>query len=94
MVGTNHYCKRLAICIIVVYIHHFREPTVNKDATKATELLRRPAITPKEALEILPLSKNALYDGIRRGEIESIRVGKRILVLTAPLRRKLGIETL
>ena len=64
------------------------------NTARIEELLRRPAITPKEALEILPLGRNTLYDAIRRGEIETFRVGKRIFVPTAALRRKLGIEAL
>jgi hypothetical protein len=35
--------------------------------------------------------KNGAYDAIRRGEFEVIRIGKRIKVITAPLRKKLGI---
>jgi len=38
------------------------------------------------------ISRQAAYDAVARGEIESIRVGDRVLVLTAPLRRKLGLD--
>jgi hypothetical protein len=40
---------------------------------------------------VLGLSKSATYDAIRRGEIEIIEVGRLKKVITAPLRRKLGI---
>jgi hypothetical protein len=62
------------------------------NSVEIDELLRRPAITPKETLAILPLGRNAVYEAIKRGEIESFRVGNRIFVPTAALRRKLGIE--
>lgn len=39
--------------------------------------------------QILGLSKSATYEGIRTGEIPSIRIGRRILVPTAALRRML-----
>ncbi len=53
------------------------------------ELLSRPTITPEETLQVLPLSRNGLYEALRRGDISSIRIGKKILVLTGPLRRRL-----
>jgi hypothetical protein len=41
---------------------------------------------------IFPLSKNSAYSAIERGEVESIRVGGRIRIVTAPWRRKLGFD--
>jgi hypothetical protein len=66
-----------------------------RDPKEAANLLGRPSISPEELhrLRILPISRNGIYDAVRRGEIESFRIGKRIVILTAPLRRKLGIET-
>jgi Helix-turn-helix domain len=55
------------------------------------QILERPAITPADAL-MLPISRNGLYEAIRRGEIKSVKLGKKILVPTGPLRRQLGIE--
>jgi excisionase family DNA binding protein len=40
--------------------------------------------------EVLGISKNGVYDAVRRGELSSIRIGSRILVLVVPLRRQLG----
>jgi hypothetical protein len=37
-------------------------------------------------------SRGSAYEAVRRGEYETIRQGKRILVITSQLRRKLGIE--
>jgi excisionase family DNA binding protein len=56
------------------------------------QILERPAITPADALKVLPISRNGLYEAIRRGEIKSVKLGKKILVPTGPLRRQLGIE--
>jgi excisionase family DNA binding protein len=56
------------------------------------ETLARPTCEVKEAQEILDLSKNSMYAAVRKGEIESIRVGGRIRIITAPLRRRLGLE--
>ena len=43
--------------------------------------------------EIVGIGRNAAYDSVRRGEVEIMRVGKRILVLKGPLHRKLDGET-
>jgi hypothetical protein len=58
------------------------------------ELLSRPTITPAELIAsgILPLRRNGIYDAIKRGDIEVINLGHRKAVITAPLRRKLGLE--
>jgi len=44
------------------------------------------------AAEALGLSRAATYEGVARGEIPSIRVGRRIRVPTAALRRMLGLD--
>ncbi len=46
--------------------------------------------TVDEAAEILGVSRNSAYEGVKEGSIPSMRVGKRILVLWGPLMRKLG----
>jgi hypothetical protein len=56
------------------------------------EILARPAITPAQALKVLPMSRNGLYEAIRRGDIKTVKLGKKILVPTGPLRRQFGIE--
>jgi hypothetical protein len=40
----------------------------------------------------LGLGRNSTYEGARKGEIETVAVGRRRPVPTAWLRRKLGIE--
>jgi hypothetical protein len=56
--------------------------------------LLRPGISPDELYElgILPVGRNSIYDACHSGEIECFRIGKKIVIATAPLRRKLGIE--
>jgi hypothetical protein len=58
------------------------------------DLLSRPTITPAELIAsgIFPLRKNAVYAAIKRGEIDVIEVGSKKAIITAPLRRKLGLE--
>ncbi|MGY2905688.1 DNA-binding protein [Bradyrhizobium sp. URHC0002] len=58
------------------------------------ELLNRPTITPAQLIDtgIYPTGKNATYAAIKRGEIDAIRIGSKIAIITAPLRRKLGLE--
>ena len=41
----------------------------------------------KETAQVLGLSRNSVYQGCQRGEIPSIRVGKRILIPKAALLR-------
>ncbi len=56
--------------------------------------LWRTTCTPQELFEtgVYPCSRNGIYSAIARGEIETIRVGRKIAVVCAPLRRRLGLE--
>lgn len=45
-----------------------------------------------EAGRALGLSRSAAYDGANRGEIPTIRIGRRLLVPTAALRRMLQLD--
>ena len=56
------------------------------------QLLAQPTLTVADALKVVPISRNGIYEAIRRGEIQTVKIGKKILVPTAPLRRLLGIE--
>lgn len=44
-----------------------------------------------DAGRILGMSRQATYDAVTRGEIPSIRIGRRLLVPTAALRRMLQL---
>lgn len=57
------------------------------------ELLRQPTVSVPDAGRVLGIGRNAAYDAVKRGEIDLLAFGKRRVVPTAPLRRKLGIET-
>jgi hypothetical protein len=63
-------------------------------ATKIDRALSKPAISPEELynLKILPSGRNSIYEALHKGEIECFRIGKKIVIPTAPLRRKLGME--
>lgn len=56
------------------------------------KLLREPTISVDNAARVLKIGRNAAYEAVKRGEIESIPIGKRRIVPTAPLRKKLGLE--
>jgi hypothetical protein len=57
------------------------------------ELRSKPVIDlwPTTAL-VLNLSRDVVYDAVKRGEIEVLEYGNRKKAVTAPLRRKLGLE--
>ena len=57
-------------------------------------VLARPTITPDELLRtgVFPVGRNGIYAAINRGEIDVIEIGKKKVIITAPLRRKLGLE--
>jgi len=44
----------------------------------------------EQAREILGISRNLAYEGIRTGQIPSIRIGRRILIPKEALERKLS----
>ena len=44
----------------------------------------------EEAGEVLGLSRPSAYAAVRRGELPAIRIGKRLLIPVAGLRRMLG----
>lgn len=51
--------------------------------------IERKTITISEASKALGIGRNAGYEAARRGEIPTIKIGKRILVPVAALERKL-----
>jgi len=50
---------------------------------------KRQTLTIIEAAKILGIGRNQAYEAARRGEIPTIKIGKRILVPVAALERKL-----
>ena len=50
-------------------------------------------ITVEEAAEILRISRNGAYEAVKRGEIPSIRIGRRVLIPRIALEKMLRAET-
>ena len=50
----------------------------------------RATLTVEQAGELLGISRGLAYEAVRRGEIPSVRIGRRILVPAAALRALLG----
>lgn len=49
------------------------------------------AITVDQLAEVLAVGRNAAYEAVRRGDIDSIRIGKLIRIPTSSLRQKFGL---
>jgi hypothetical protein len=64
------------------------KPTVEE---ALNEIKTRPVVDAPVVCAALDISRGAYYDAIRRGEIEVLEIGKLKKVVSAPLRRKLGI---
>ena len=61
-------------------------------ATIIPDLATMPAtMTIPEAAELLGISRSAAYRAVTRGEIPTIRIGRRLLVPTAKLYAMLGL---
>lgn len=52
----------------------------------------KPVLTVDEIIPFVRLSRNGTYQAVERGEIPSIRIGRRILIPTAAFRRLLGMD--
>jgi hypothetical protein len=56
------------------------------------EIRTKPTVPPWPTLGVaLAMSKGGVYDAVRRGDFEALRIGRRFKVVTAPLRKKLGL---
>lgn len=59
------------------------------------DLMEKLSVSVPEAGKALAgLGRNASYEAAQRGDIRTIRIGKRMSVPTAWLRQQLGIDTL
>ena len=54
------------------------------------EASERQTMTVEEAARVLGVGRNKAYEAAHRGEIPTIKIGKRILVLKEPLKRMLA----
>jgi hypothetical protein len=59
------------------------------------EALSRPTISPQTLyrLRVMPIGLNGIYTALDNGEIQSFRRGRKYVIPTGPLRRKLGLST-
>jgi hypothetical protein len=63
----------------------------------AQHVLPDPETTPTipvwpDAGRAVGMGRSATYDAVRRGELPTVRVGRRVLVLVRPLRELLGLD--
>jgi len=56
-------------------------------------LRENPTVPPQVAGAAYGLAKNASYEAVHRGEIESRRFGRKIVCPSAPILKDLGIDT-
>ena len=52
---------------------------------EGTHHLARRTLTVEEAAVVLGISRTSAYEGVRRGEIKAIRIGRRLVISTAAL---------
>jgi excisionase family DNA binding protein len=52
----------------------------------------RPTVTLEEAAALLGIARSSAYQAAQRGEIPTVKFGRRILVPTAALRRMLLLD--
>ncbi len=64
----------------------------NRDRIALPDPKDQPTVSVQEAGRLLGLAKASAYEGVRRGEIPTIRIGRRLLVPTELLRRMLGFD--
>lgn len=65
-------------------------PEVIADLIHDMNEIRSRCISVEQAAAILGISRNHAYDSVRNGEIPGIRIGKRVLVPIAKLKKMLG----
>lgn len=51
-----------------------------------------PTLTVEQAAEALGISRGSAYEAVNRGEIPSLRIGRRLVIPTAALWRMLGLD--
>jgi excisionase family DNA binding protein len=69
-------------------------PEVGRTAGAVAPVADRLTLTVEEAAALLGISRAFAYEAVRRGEIPSIRIGRRVLVPKAALERLVGsVET-
>lgn len=67
-------------------------PTQPGRLAQLLDPLQNPTLTIAEVMEILPLGRTAAYEAVKRGDIPTVRLGRRLVVPTAALRRMLSLD--
>lgn len=52
----------------------------------------KPTLTVEETAHVLGIIRGGAYEGVRSGDIPSLRIGRRVIVPTAQLRALLGLN--
>ena len=63
------------------------------ETARVPDPVEQPVMTVDEAAEVLGVSRASAYEGVKTGEIPSIRIGRRIVVPTAAVRRMLRLDS-
>lgn len=58
-----------------------------------TDPFSKPTMSINVAAELLGMSRNGAYDAAKRGEIPTIRIGGRVMVITAKLREMIDVKS-
>jgi excisionase family DNA binding protein len=66
--------------------------TVKDSVIAVPDPRERPTVSIEEVYPWLGISRGAAYEAARRGELPVIRIGRRLLVPTAELRKMLGLD--
>jgi excisionase family DNA binding protein len=63
------------------------------ETARVPDPVEQPVMTVDEVAELLSISRASAYEGVKTGEIPSIRIGRRIVVPTAAVRRMLRLDS-
>lgn len=63
------------------------------DAMKIPTPDQQPTVTVEEAGTLLGISRGSAYEAARSGDLPTIRIGRRLMVPTAALRKMLALDT-
>ena len=66
--------------------------TCNTISAELSHALQGFAVSVEVATSVLGIGRNAAYRAVRLGDIPSVKIGGRLLIPTAHLRRMLGLE--
>lgn len=68
------------------------QPVTHNDRRRCPSAEEQPTMSVPDAGRILGLSRQSAYDAATRGDLPTIRIGRRLLVPTSALRRMLQLD--